>query len=55
MYMGRLGKTSHSSAVILSDFFKHSNITHFYMYFLLTIFLNYALEFKIQKNALKLM
>ncbi len=41
MYIGRLDKKSHSSAVILSDFSKHSNITHFYMYFLLIIFLNY--------------
>ena len=55
LHMGCLHKTSHNSTVILSDFFKHSNITQFYMYILLIIFLNYALMLNIQKNALKLM
>ena len=32
-YTGSCDKTSNNSAAILSDFFKHSNITQFYMHF----------------------
>jgi hypothetical protein len=48
-------KPSHNSASILSDFFKLSYIVQFYMYFPTILKSNYALEFKVQKNALKLM
>jgi hypothetical protein len=49
-----LYKLSHNSASIPSDFFKISYIVQFYMYFPMILHSNYALEFKVQKNSLKL-
>jgi hypothetical protein len=48
-------KPSHNSAPIPSDFFKLPYIVQLYMYFPAMLHSNYALELKVQKNALKLM
>jgi hypothetical protein len=48
-------KPSHNSPPILSDFFKLPYIVQLYMYFPAILHSNYALELKVQKNALKLM
>jgi hypothetical protein len=54
-YPGCRFKTSPNSAPILSDFFKLPYIVQLYMYFPTILQSNYALELKVQKNALKLM
>jgi hypothetical protein len=54
-YPGCRFKTSPNSAHILSDFFKLPYIVQLYMYFSTILQSNYALELKVQKNALKLM
>jgi hypothetical protein len=54
-YPGCRFKNSHNSPPILSDFFKLPYIVQLYMYFPAILHSNYALERKVQKNALKLM
>jgi hypothetical protein len=54
-YPGCRDKPSHNSAPILSDFFKLPYIVQLYMYFPMILQSNYAIELKVQKNALKLM
>jgi hypothetical protein len=54
-YPGCRFKTSPNSAPILSECFKFPYIVQFYMYFPTILHSNDALEFKVQKNALKLM
>ena len=54
-YPGCRFKNSHNSPPILSDFFKLPYIVQLYMYFPTILLSNYALELKVQKNALKLM